>query len=417
MSETLIDRRRLAGGSGGSGHERRPPRMRLLNVTAESPGLDFTLLELSPIGMSIETRRRLAVGEVLRLTLHHKDGTTRLEGEVRWSRLHLTSQTAEDGSRPRYRAGLSLSGDGLMAQAPAVARTMSRRRPSAASAAAGEPSPAHAVYRWSVAASTETGASRSRDRGVPTSGGSAADGAAEERIEAIREMLEKRTLQVVFQPIYSLKGGNVFAYEALARSPIAGLTSLPELYEIAALAGLVGELGRQHRTQAVEEAPDLPLFINVNPHEFDYGWLVQPDDPIFKHGYQVFVEVTENVPVSRFQQCLNVLEELRGKGVLVAIDDLGSGFSNLRYLNELAPDFVKIDRSLIAGVRDATRQYRLLESIVAMCKNLGSKVIAEGVEHADVLVAIDHAGVDYCQGYLLGRPELPPPAGSWPAFR
>lgn len=356
MTGTLIDGKRRAGPK----EEQRRPRSRLLNVTAESPGLDFTLLELSPIGMSIETTSRLSVGEVRTFILRHKHGMIRLEGEVRWSRLHLTSETAEDGSPSRYRAGFELSGEGLLAQPPV---------------------------------------------------------AEEEKIEAIREILEKKTLGVVFQPIYSLKEGTVFAYEALARSPIAELTSLPELYEVAALAGLVGELGRQHRAQAVAEAPDLPLFLNVNPHEFDYGWLVQPDDPIFQHDHQVFIEVTENVSVSRFRQCLNVLEELRGKGIRVAIDDLGAGFSNLRYLNELAPDFVKVDRSLIAGLRDATRQFRLLESIVAMCHNLGSKVIAEGVEHADELVAIDHAGIQYCQGYLLGRPELPAPSGSWPAFR
>lgn len=417
MSETL---RRKKGGRGRTvrrDRQRRPPRSRLLGVTAESPGLDFKLLELSPIGMSIETTQRLSVGEVRMFILRHKHGMVRLEGEVRWSRLHLTSETAEDGTQPRYRAGFALSGEGLLDQPPAVSRPTSRERPSPAVTAAGEPSPAHAVYRWSLTATPETGMSGLRDRAHPAEEPTASAASEEQQIAAIREMLEKRTLQVVFQPIYSLKKGNVFAYEALARSPIAEVASLPDLYRVAALAGLVGELGRQHRTQAVDEAPGLPLFININPHEFEYGWLVQPDDPIFKHGQQVFVEVTENVPVSRFQQCLNVLEELRAKGVLVAIDDLGSGFSNLRYLNELAPDFVKLDRSLISGVRDSTRQFRLLESIVAMCHNLGSKVIAEGVEHADELVAIDHAGVEYCQGYLLGRPELPAPAGTWPAFR
>ena len=89
MSETLIDRRRPAGGGrSGSGGERRPPRSRLLNVTAESPGLEFTLLELSPIGMSIETTRKLAVGEVRTFILRHKHGTTEIEGKVRWSRLY-----------------------------------------------------------------------------------------------------------------------------------------------------------------------------------------------------------------------------------------------------------------------------------------------------------------------------------------
>ena len=372
------------------------------------PGLDLELLELSPLGLSIETRRPLRVGDTHRLRLRHKDGTAELNGKVCWRRLLVTSEGRSGGSETHYRAGFSLEGDGLMSAAPAVGRrredevvadrrqlvapcslsTASERLPEWPSTYAGAPLP-------------------ERDR----------DSADAAMVEAVAEIVKKKLLRVVFQPIYDLKLGAVFAYEALARCTAPGLGDLTELYRLAAKAGLVGELGRQHRTQAVQQAPDLPLFINVNPHEFDYPWLVQPDDPIFRHGHHVCVEVTENVPVWRFEQCLSVLGELRARGVQVAVDDLGAGYCNLRYLCDLDPDFVKIDRSLISGVRDATRQYRLLESIVSMCKNLGSRVIGEGVEQADELVALDHAGVDFCQGYLLGRPELPAPKGSWPAFR
>lgn len=229
-------------------------------------------------------------------------------------------------------------------------------------------------------------------------------------------VIENRQLRVVYQPIYRLKTGHVFGYEALARVDSPEFDTLPELYQAASAAGHVGELGRLHRSQAIKHCPNQPLFINIFPSEFDYGLLVQPDDAIFRHQQPVILEVTESIPLEYFDQCHDVIRELRKKGIQLAIDDLGAGYSNLKYIADLVPDFVKLDRSLIQGVEEGNRQAKLLRMMVRLCKNMGARVIAEGIETIRELVVAERAGVDFCQGFLLGRPDPSPGGESWPAF-
>jgi len=142
--------------------------------------------------------------------------------------------------------------------------------------------------------------------------------------------------------------------------------------------------------------------------------LVRPDDPIFLHPKPVYLEVTESVPLSYFEQCHSVLAELRKKGNFLAVDDLGAGYSNLKYIADLEPEVVKIDRELVAGIRVGDRHFRLLRSIVDLCKQMDARVVAEGIETLEELAAAREAGADYAQGYLFARPEFPPPPVVWP---
>lgn len=240
------------------------------------------------------------------------------------------------------------------------------------------------------------------------------DNGAPAKIEAVHQVVDYQELTVVFQPIVDLRSRKVFGYEALARCASPAFDSIPDLYRTATQAGRVGELGRLHRIQAVRECPHLPLFLNVFPNEFDHGWLVRPDDPVFRHKERVFLEITESVPLSHFDQCNSVLVEIRKKGLLLAIDDLGAGYSNLKYIADLEPHVVKLDRELVAGIRRATRQERLLQSIVRLAQEMGAKVVAEGIETSQELEAVQRAGADYGQGYLFARPAFPPPDVVWP---
>ncbi len=230
-------------------------------------------------------------------------------------------------------------------------------------------------------------------------------------------VIEERQLQVAYQPIYDLKSGRVFAYEALARVESRAFENLIELFQIASEAGRVAELGRLHREQAVSQCPMQPLFINIFPTELDYGLLVRPDDAIFRHKFPVYLEITESLPLSHFEQCKEVLSELRLRGMMLAIDDLGAGYSNLKYIADLAPDVVKLDRDLIVGVQEGNRQAKLVRAIVALCKDMGAKVVAEGIETIDELIVAERAGVEFCQGYLLGRPGPSPEGETWPGFQ
>lgn len=235
-------------------------------------------------------------------------------------------------------------------------------------------------------------------------------------VEALARVLARGELEVVFQPIFNVREGNAFGYEALARSPTPIFEGPLEMFSVAAASGQVGELGRLQRVISAKQAPRGPLFLNVHPAEFDHPLLIKPDDPIFRHTGDIYLEITESAPLRYFEQCTHVLGELRQKGVRLAIDDFGAGYSNVKYISDLAPDIVKLDRELIAGVREGTRQFKLLQSVVRLCREMGAQVVAEGVETTPELVIAVRAEVDFCQGFLLGTPASDPNTDTWPGF-
>jgi len=234
--------------------------------------------------------------------------------------------------------------------------------------------------------------------------------------DPIRELIDDKQFRVVFQPIVDLEEGEIFAYEALVR-PTSHFKDPPSLFEAAVVGRCCGELGRIIRDMAVQVCASQRLFLNIHPNELNEGWLVRPDDAIFQHTGNVYLEITESVPLSHFRLCRSILGEVRGKGINLVVDDLGAGYSNLKYIADLAPEVVKLDRELIAGLTRTSRLQRLVGSIVRMCSDMGAQVVAEGIETLDELEAVQGAGVHFGQGYYLARPAYPPPLVEWDAIR
>ena len=228
----------------------------------------------------------------------------------------------------------------------------------------------------------------------------------------IRSVIAERKVRLVYQPVVNLHTHEIFAHEALVRTD--AYASPPALFQAAVDAGLVGELGRMLRDESVKNCPNSTLFINIHPAELNQPYLVQPDDPIFTHTEDVYIELTESVPLSHFKLCNQILSEIRGKGIYLVVDDLGAGYSNLKYIVDLHPRVVKLDRELIAGIRRRTRLHTLVKSIVKMSVELGALVVAEGIETVEELSAILETGAHFGQGYLLARPAFPPPTVNWP---
>ncbi len=217
--------------------------------------------------------------------------------------------------------------------------------------------------------------------------------------------LAEGNVSVVFQPIVELSTGVTFAFEALARSRAKEFDSPIALFDAAVDQRVTGRLGRRIRDLATSVCTDHALFLNVHPEELSDRWLVQPDDPIFSHAPGVYLEVTESVPLSHHDVVKSVISEVRSKGVGLVVDDLGAGYSNLRYIADLAPDLVKVDRGLVERLDGDRRRQRLLSAIVRLCNDLGSDVVAEGIETRGELEAVRNAGVRFAQGYLIGRPK------------
>ncbi len=230
--------------------------------------------------------------------------------------------------------------------------------------------------------------------------------------ERLARTLSENLFYIAYQPIVDVRKKVIYAYEALVRCQL--FNSPPELIEAAVRAGRLGELGRILRERTIADCSDHALFVNIHPDELNERYLVQPDDPIFRHPEELYLELTEAVPLSELDMSAKVLREIGGRGVHVVVDDLGSGYSNLRYLADLKPKVVKIDRELVMNLQPNSRRFTLMRNLVRMCIELGSLVVAEGIETAGELQAVIDCGAHFGQGYVLARPAFPPPPFFWP---
>jgi EAL domain-containing protein (putative c-di-GMP-specific phosphodiesterase class I) len=142
---------------------------------------------------------------------------------------------------------------------------------------------------------------------------------------------------------------------------------------------------------------------------------VRPDDPVFSHDHDIYLEITESAPITHFHLCVSILREVcsRASAHLV-VDDLGAGYSNLKLIADLEPKVVKLDRNLIQNLDRKPRQQNLVKNVVRLCSDLGASVVAEGIETIAELDAVIDSGAHYGQGFLLARPAFPMPKVAWP---
>ena len=231
-------------------------------------------------------------------------------------------------------------------------------------------------------------------------------------------VISKRAINALFQPIFNIQAQKVHGFEALSRGPEhSPLFSPVSLFQTAEHHGRLSELETLCRRISLEEFKhrQLPgkLFINISPKA-----LLDPDHPkgmtlslLQQLGIppsQVVIELSEQYPADDIDLLKSCLNHYRNQGFLTAIDDLGAGYSGLRLWSELAPDYVKIDRHFIHEIDKTPVKQEFVRSIVDLCQSLTCKVIAEGIETAAELLVLKQLGIIYCQGYLLGRPETQP---------
>lgn len=241
----------------------------------------------------------------------------------------------------------------------------------------------------------------------------------DEHRELLLDIIAQRAVTSVYQPIVSLADGKVIGYEALTRGPENGPLYHPQaLFSLAEREGVLYTLERIARERAIEcGAEFIPgrqkLFINVSPAvvydpTFSAGHTLQS---IRGHGLsarKIVFEVTEHQAIDDFVVFREVIEHYRRQGFLIAVDDAGAGYASFQTILALKPDFIKIDRALIAGIdRDPVKQ-SLLESFVHFALKINSKLIAEGVETPRELTQLIRLGVDLAQGYVFARPAYPP---------
>ena len=223
--------------------------------------------------------------------------------------------------------------------------------------------------------------------------------------EAVRELLDARSLEFVFQPIVDLRNGRTVGVEGLTRWP-DGQGSVESLFALAATEGLQLEL-ELHAIEALLERAvvvpaDVYVAVNASPSTVMSGRL----DELLRAfpARRLVVEVTEREPIPSYVTINAALADLRHKGVRLAVDDAGAGEASLRHLLNLRPDIIKLDANLTDAIEGDLSQRAMARALAAFGAETGASVVAEGVETTAMAVELAGLGVDHGQGWALGRP-------------
>jgi len=233
--------------------------------------------------------------------------------------------------------------------------------------------------------------------------------------EVLREQFGRTldSLWMAFQPIVSWSKKTVVAYEALMRSTDPTLYLPLDILNVAESLGEVHTLGHKTRgliAEVMERHRDVPgVFINLHVLDLLDEQLYAPDSPLLPFASRIHFEITERMAIEKVPDTHNRIGRLRNLGYKIAVDDLGEGYSGLNSFADLEPDAVKLDMSLIRGIERAPTKRRMVHALASLCRELGTPLVAEGVEtQAELDILID-LGADWLQGFLFARPDYPFP--------
>lgn len=231
---------------------------------------------------------------------------------------------------------------------------------------------------------------------------------------ALAQAIENQTLSLAYQPQFDVASGRLTGFEALCRwtHPTLGVISPSEFIPLAESLGLIGALGAWAlgevcRFLARQDQPQgRPLTISVNVSALqlrDPGFFSLVERTVREagiHPSSLELEITESFLVQSPDRVFEQLADLRSKGIRIALDDFGKGYSSLSYLRLMPLDVLKIDREFLLD----PSQDAFLGGIVRLGRILGLQVLVEGVEDAGQLGLIQNHGCDKAQGFFLGRP-------------
>jgi EAL domain-containing protein (putative c-di-GMP-specific phosphodiesterase class I) len=230
----------------------------------------------------------------------------------------------------------------------------------------------------------------------------------------LQEVLLADQLSTVFQPVVDLRSRQVLGYEALSRGPAGSVYQMPvRLFAMAEEADLVFELDRKCRCRALVAAAAIParakLFVNVFPSamydpEFQGAALVRLAEQHKLTPDRVVLEITENSAIENYALFAEALTDLTRFGFSIAIDDVGAGYSGLEKIARLNPRYLKFDRELIKDIDSSYIRREMTRALKSFSDSIGSTIIAEGIERDGELLTLLELGIEFGQGFLLGRP-------------
>ncbi len=235
----------------------------------------------------------------------------------------------------------------------------------------------------------------------------------------LREALEQNELQVQYQPIVNLRTGKPEGAEALLRwfHPVRGLVMPQEFMTIAENTGMIVTLGDWVFEQAVQLSrrmhrmgiPEFQVSVNASSLQLRYDgtahkpWIARLEE-VKQAARTIMIEVTEDVLENADETLTKRLLGLREAGVQMSLDDFGTGYSSLSLLRKFGIGYIKMDRSMLAGLTLGSDQLLVCEAVIAMAHKLNMKVIAIGVETEEQMELLKSVGCDLGQGYYFSPP-------------
>ena len=225
--------------------------------------------------------------------------------------------------------------------------------------------------------------------------------------------LSANELELHYQPIMAANGGRVVGVEALLRWTHATRGAIgPAIFiPVAEQMGLMDTLGAFVLRRALSEAhrwPDLYVAVNLSPLQVrDRAIVDQVRSALAESRVapsRLMLEITEGVLIDNPEEMVKRIQDLHALGVRIALDDFGSGYSNLGYLQRFPLDKLKIDRSFVVALGTSANGGVIIQAIVALGRALGLSVLVEGVETEQQRVLLRLAGCDEMQGFLFARP-------------
>jgi diguanylate cyclase (GGDEF)-like protein len=253
---------------------------------------------------------------------------------------------------------------------------------------------------------------------LPTDRGEGTErGAAVRLLGELRHAIDHGDLAVYYQPKFDLRSGDVVGVEALVRwpHPKRGLLGPAHFLPLVRKRGLMRAVTDIVLTQALDDAAEwqsmgigVPIAVNVfapSLGDLDLPTYIASELAMRRLSPKdLTIEITEDFLLDNIDRTRSVLERLRQRGIRIAIDDFGSGYSALWYLRELAIDEVKLDRHFIAPIRVDARAAAVVRGVVDLAHVLGVTTVAEGVENVETAERLREFGCEVAQGYYYSPP-------------
>ncbi|MDF1588273.1 MAG: EAL domain-containing protein [Gammaproteobacteria bacterium] len=234
----------------------------------------------------------------------------------------------------------------------------------------------------------------------------------------IEAALEHNRFIFHYQPIMDIRTRTVSHYEVLIRmQDDDGTIHYPDSFiEIAEQTGLIHAIdhyvlqqGIEKQAQLDRQETDISLSINLSGHAADDPLLVPLLKRLLKESHanpeHLIFELTETAAVADMRHAKQMMTQLKTLGCRFSLDDFGTGFASFRYMRELPVDIVKIDGSFISNLHHNPDDQLFVKALVDVARGMGKKTIAEFVENAEILALLHTFGVDYAQGYFVGKPK------------